>query len=160
VFLGNKEIKDNQLGRIIADDFEKEGTPFDKILDDILISWCDKDPVDRYPLIVSAIQPFSESAETNELTLKPIIYTIFEKAPDLGIVLEELADAMRPMSWIGSFADHLNKWSVLLQILQQHDNAEISAWAKKQFEVLQEEIKKESEWEKSHRAHKIQEGFE
>jgi hypothetical protein len=72
---------------------------------------------------------------------------MFEKAPNLGDVLECLADTIRPISYSGSLADILQKRSVLFQSLYQHDNAEISAWARSQYSKLQEEIKRAQEFE-------------
>jgi hypothetical protein len=150
VFLGNDGIKGYQRRRMFADDFEERSNPLDQISDEDLISWCDNAPEDRYPVIASAIQAFSESAEPRELAWKPIVYSIFEKAPDLGVALEHLADAIRPMSWSGSLADILQKRSVLFQSLYQHDNAEIRAWARGQYSALQETIRREREGEERH----------
>ena len=150
VFLGNDGIKDYQRRRMFSDDFERRNNPLNQISDDDLISWCENEPEDRYPLIASAIQAFSESAETGELAWKPIVYSIFEKAPDLGVVLKYLADAIWPMSWSSSRADILQRRSVLFQSLYQHDNAEIRAWARGQYSALQETIKREREREEGH----------
>lgn len=150
VFLGNDGIEDYQRRRMFADDFERRNNPLNQISDDDLIAWCDNDPEDHYPLIASAIQAFSESAETSELAWKPIVYSIFEKAPDLGVVFEHLADAIRPTSWSGSRADILQKRSVLFLSLYQHEDEEIRAWAIGQYSTLQETIKGEREWEERH----------
>lgn len=147
VFLGNDKIRDYQLRRMFYDTFEERDNPFNKISDDDLISWCERDPENRYPLIASAIRTFSGSAQTNELTWKPIIYLIFERAPDLGVVLDHFADSIRPMSWSGSRADILQKRLVLFQCLYEHDNAEIRAWARAQYLALQEVIITERELE-------------
>jgi hypothetical protein len=149
VFLGNEKIEDYQRRRMFSDTLGKRDNPLNRISHDDLISWCDHDPEDRYPLIASAIQAFSESAETSELAWKPIVYSIFEKAPDLGVVLEHLTDIIRPTSWGGSLSDILQKRSVLFQSLYQHDNAEIRAWARSQYSALQEKIKREREREES-----------
>jgi len=147
VFLGNEGIKDYQRRRMFADDFERRGSPLDQISDDDLIAWCDNAPENRYPLIASVIQAFSESAEKGGFAWKPIVYSIFEKAPDLSGVFEHLADAIRPTAGFGSLADILQKRSVLFQSLYEHDNAEIRAWARGQYSALQETIKREREWE-------------
>lgn len=150
VFIGNDGIKGYQRRRMFADDFERHSNPLNQISDDDLLSWCDNDPKKRYPIITSAIQAYSESAETSGLGWEPIIYSIFEKAPDLGVVLEHLADAIRPTGWTGSLANILQKRSVLFQSLYQHDNAEIRAWARGQYSALQETIKRERECEERH----------
>jgi hypothetical protein len=78
-----------------------------------------------------------------------MLLSIFEKAPNLDVVLEHLSDAIMPMAWSGSLSDILQKRSVLFQSLYQHDNAEIRAWDRGQYFALQEEIKRESEWEEN-----------
>jgi len=147
VFLGDNGLEDYHCRRMFTDDFERRNNPLNQISDDDLISWCNNEPEDRYPLIASAIQAFSKSTETGKLEWKPVVYSIFEKAPDLSIVLEHLADAIRPRSWSGSLADIFQKRAVLFQSLYQHDNAEISAWARNQYPALQEIIKRERECE-------------
>jgi hypothetical protein len=160
VFLGNKGIKGYQRRRMFADDLEMRRNPLNQISDDALLYWCDDDPEDRYPLIASVIQPFSESAETGRLVWKPIVYSVFENAPNLDVVLEHLADAIRPMSWSGSLADILRKRSVLFQSLYPHHNAEIRAWARGQYLALQEAIKRECEWEEQRHNRERNESFE
>ena len=138
---------------MLIDDIEAQTSPIDQISEKDVISWCDNAAEERYPLIVSTIQAFSKSAETNELAWKPIVYSIFRKAPDLGAVLDELADVIRPMGWSGSLADILQKRSVLFQSLYDHENAEIRAWAREQYSALQETIERQREREDLHNLH-------
>jgi len=159
VFLGNDRIEDYQRRRMFADDFERHNNPLNQISDDDLISWCHIEPEDRYPLIASTIQAFSESTETNGPAWKPIVYSIFENAPILGVVLEHLADAINPTSWGSSRAGILQKRSVLFQSLYHHRNAEIRTWARGRYSALQETIKKEREREERYN-HEQNESFE
>jgi hypothetical protein len=159
VFIGNDSIKDYQRRNIFTDDFRGRNNPLNQICDKDIIYWCDNDPDVRYPQIASAIQTFSELTEKSGLAWKPIVYSIFKKAPNLGLVLDHLADSIRPVSWSGSLANILQKRSVLFQSLYQHDNAEIRAWAKGQYLALQETIKREREWEKR-RYRELNESFE
>lgn len=160
VFLGNDKIEDYQRRRMLRHGFESDDpNPLNQISDGDLISWCDNNPSHRYPLIVSAMQAFSQSAEIDGFAWKPIVYTILEKAPDLSAVLENLARSIRPSGWSGSLAEILEKRSVLFQNLYQHDNAEIRAWAKSQYSALQEAIKRERQWEE-HNDRKRNESFE
>jgi len=159
IFLGEYEIKDYQRRRMFFEAFQGRDNPINQISDNNLISWCETEPEKRYPLVASAIQPFSESQETGGLEWKPIVFSILEKAPDLGVVFENLADAIRPTSWGGSLADILQKRCVLFQSLYQHENAEIRALAKAHYSALQEAIKREREWEEG-RESKRNETFE
>jgi len=146
-FLESAVIEDDHRRRMFSGDFEWRNNPINEISDDDLIRWCDLDPVNRCPLIASAIQAFSESEVTGWVAWKPFVNSLFEKAPDLGAVLERLAENIRPTVNSGSRADILQKRSVLFQSLFQHDNAEISAWAKRQYATLLEEIKWYRDWE-------------
>jgi hypothetical protein len=125
-FLGNGNIKRFQHGMTFRHDFDRGNNPLNHISENDLLSWCDNDPENRYPMIAADIQPFSESAEANGFAWKPILYRIFEKAPNLEAVLEHVADAIRPSGWSGSLADILVKRSVLFQNLYEHDDEKIS----------------------------------
>jgi hypothetical protein len=126
--------------------FGKHGNPINKISDTDLLSWCESDPENRYPLIAAAIQPFFVSTETGDLEWKPIVQSLFEKAPDLVVILQGVADGIRrSSSWNGSWAAIFQERSVLLQTLYQHNNAEIGAWARKQYQILQEIAEREQE---------------
>ena len=160
VLVENDKIEDYQRRRLFRHDFESDApNPLNQISDGDLISWCENNPSHRYPLIVSAMQAFSQSADIDEFAWKPIVYTILEKAPDLNAVLENLAHSIRPSGWSGSLADILEKRSVLFQNLYQHDNAEIRDWAKSQYSALQEVIKRERQWEE-HNVREQNESFE
>jgi hypothetical protein len=146
-FLGNEGIKDSYRRRLFSGDIEWNDNPINEISDDDLIHWCDLDPVKRYPLVALAVQAFSISVEKGAMGWKPFVNSLFEKAPDLGAVLERLAQNIRPTISSGSHADILQKRSVLFQSLFQHDNTEIIVWAKRQYANLQEEIKSHRDWE-------------
>jgi len=149
-FLGHDGIEEHKRRRIFSDDIERRDNPLNNISDDNLISWCDKDPNNRYPMIASSINAFSESEEEKVLGWKSIVYTLFEKAPDLEAVLEKLTKAIRPSTWSGSLADKMQKRFILFQSLYLHDNSEIRAWARCQYSVLNEQIESEREWERQH----------
>ena len=159
VFFGTDGVEDYHRRRMFSGDYEWTKNPINQISDDDLICWCDVDPETRYPLIASAIQAFSESEEKGGIAWKPFAHTLLEKAPDLSAVLEHLAENIRPTVCSGSLADILQKRSVLFQSLFRHDSAEISAWAKRQYANLQEEIKNQQDLEEQ-RNRKRNERFE
>ncbi len=151
VFLGDNWPKDYQRRIMFSDgSFARHGNPINQISDTDLLSWCDRDPENRYPLIASAIRPFSVSTETGKLAWKPIVHSIFEKAPNLAIILEHFANGIRwpSSSWNGSWTAIFQERSVLLQTLYQHNNAEIRTWARGQYQNLQEIAKREQEPER------------
>jgi hypothetical protein len=147
VFLGGINVETNQSRRMLSYDLVESGNPLNQIADGELLSWCEKDPAVRYPIVASAIQPFTQSAETGKLEWKRVVYAIFENAPDLDLILERLSGAIWPKSWSGSLADILLDRVVLFQELCEHENGKIRAWGKAQYSQLQESIRKQREWE-------------
>jgi hypothetical protein len=137
----------NQRNSMFSYDLVRRGSPLNQIPDEKLLSWCENDPDVRYPLIAPVIQAFTKSSETGKLAWKPVVHTIFERAPDLDAILEHLARAIWPTSWSGSLADILRDRAVLFEELYEHDNGKIRAWAKAQYSHLQESIRKERERE-------------
>jgi hypothetical protein len=131
----------------------------DNLLDDDLTFWCDKDPENRYPQIAAAIHPIVKCKETDELKWKPIIYSIFERAPDLVFVFKCLARTIMPTIISGSEADIIKKRSELFRDLYEHENEAVQVLAKEQFSVFLEKIKKELEREERYR-HERNERFE
>jgi hypothetical protein len=144
-FIGNDRIKPYQRQRMFNADFESRDNPLDQISDDDLIIWCEKDPESRYPLITLAIQPFKEC--DGKLTWKPVMYRIFDRAPDLGAIFNNIAYSMIPKSWSGSRADIMQNRSVLYKELYEHDNAEIMSLAKAKYSELQRKIIEERQSE-------------
>lgn len=159
MIIGDDGIKDYQRRGMFGDHFRRRSNPVDQISDDDIVSWCDDKPEDRYPLIASVIQPFSESEETGGPAWNPIVYSIFAKTQNLNNVLKHLARAIWPSGWSGSLADILQKRAVLFQNLFQHENEEIRSWANNQYSALQKSIDTEREEEKQ-RHRKRNETFE
>ena len=159
VFLGNDKIESFQQKRLFVNDFDYRENPLNKITDEIIISWCDCNPENRYPLIVLVIQSFFKSKEPDKLEWKPIVYSILEKAPDLSAVLNNITKAIIPTSCTGSLVDILQKCTVLFECLYKHDNELIQDLARTQYYKLQERIEIERAYD--HRSgHDWYESFE
>lgn len=88
---------------MFSDDLEYRENPLNQISDDDLISWCEQDPGNRYPLIASAIDPFME--RNRKLEWKNIVFRIFDMAPELDAIFDSIEYSMIPRSGSGSFAD-------------------------------------------------------
>jgi hypothetical protein len=148
VFLDSRLKGGNRLARIFETDFHRRGNPLDEIPDKTLIAWCEVDPEARYPLVASAIQPFGMLEDSNAVVWNPIVHTIFERAPILGAVLEELGDCVRPRGgWGGSLADILESRLVLFESLFGSDNDEVAAWARNRHAATRKWIAYERESE-------------
>ena len=146
-FLSDGQIEDIRQGRRFWSGLERQENPINQIREDVLVTWCEKDSAVRYPLLASAMEAFKKSDKTGRLEWKPIVYIILERAPELAAVLEHLGDAIRPMSWTGSRADVLEARTVLFAELEEHDDAEVCAWAASQGFRLKEMIRVEREQE-------------
>ena len=85
--------------------------------------------------------------------------SILEKAPDKAIVLDNLIDSFKPMSWIGSRADIIEERSELLKEWFEHENEEIRSMTKIKYTALQKDIKDERLWE-TDRSNRAYESFE
>ncbi len=159
-FIGPEKVENYHRKRIFENGIdEKRNNPLNQISEDDLISWCDEEPVRRYPVVASVVQAFSEAGVPEQYEWKPVVHSLLEKAPNVAAVLENIAGSLYPSSWSGSLADALQRRSVLLEKLFDHENIEIGAWARSQYRTLQEVIKGERECEES-RSGKRDESFE
>jgi hypothetical protein len=130
-FLGNSKVLDYMRRGIFDVANDRKDNPLNFISDDDIISWCETDPQNRYPLISKSIQCFKKSDENDEFELRPIVNSILENAPELGVVLDNLTVSFKPSSWSGSRAEIMQKRSDVLKKLFDHENEEVRALAKK-----------------------------
>lgn len=156
---GNKDASAFKRSQIFSSRFERDENPLNKIADQTLIDWCDEYPEDRYPLITEAIQPIEKSPETGKMVWRKIVYVLFEKAPDLDSILDNLTRTIRPGGWSGSLADILQTRLSLFVELKDHPNEEVRSWAKNQLFSLRREIESIREREDK-RNRGIDESFE
>lgn len=146
IFLENKNNIENYSFHLVFRDSFDEYNPFiNQIAVDDLISWCEIAPETRYLLLASATKLFSRSIEKKELSINPIVYLLFNRVPNLTIILQYLSNSTTPMSWSGSLSEILLERAELLKELFVHENEEIRSWAKKQYTVLQNKAKDEHE---------------
>ena len=145
--IANDRIKDYHRRQLGSDYFERRSSPTNQISDRDLLAWCDHNPRERYPLVVSAMRPFSIPKDTDRPVWKPVILSILKRAPVLNDILDSLARAIRPSGWSGSLADILQKRLILLEDLFCHGNEEVRSWAKNRHAALQKSIAEERHWE-------------
>lgn len=159
-FVDHDKVENYHRKRIFKNEIDEESNnPLNQITDADLISWCDENPSQRYPLVASVIQAFSKSGEPEPYEWRPVVHLLLSKAPNVVDVLENLANSLYPSSGSGSLADALQRRSVLLEKLFDHENIEIGAWVKNQYQTHQEVIKSERKREES-RDSKRDESFE
>lgn len=148
-FLGREDVEQYKREWLFSDDSERRENPMTNIPDEMIIAWCEQHPSSRYPIAIAAVDTFEKSTETEKYEWRPIVNCILRNAPELEKVLEQLGRALRPSGWSGSLADILEKRSVLLQDLQDHENAEVVSWAKSHYIRLQQGIASEREREQA-----------
>ncbi len=147
IFLEGDCIKEYQRARLFSMDFERHDNPINQISDEKILEWCECSPSTRYPLISHAIQPFSKEKEGEEYCWKPIVTALIEKAPDVSLILDGLADSIYPTSWSGLRSEILQKRMSLIENLTRHENPTVNAWARRQKETLVGAIRSDREWE-------------
>lgn len=112
----------------IADDLLRfHETAFDVVPDDVLLSWCDRDPVPRFPLAASVATLFKQSRKGDPYEWMPVARELLEKAPDPGLVLNSFVQRLYPSSWSGSLATQLEGRLKLLNSLPVGGRAGLAA---------------------------------
>lgn len=112
----------------------------------IIIDWCEVDPSIRYPRTVSILQTYIDGQGEQPLHWQPIIYTIFEKAPNTDVVLEKLARNVLPRGYVSS-SKVMTRYLNLFASLSKHLDAKVRDWAEGQHNRLQNAIKRQKEYE-------------
>jgi hypothetical protein len=106
---------------------ERQTFVLDKVPDDVILGWCDRDPAVRYP-IAAAIGPLfkrekdKEPHQWTELAPKLLL-----KAPDPPLVLNEIVARLHPTGWSGSLATLLESRLKLLEELPMGDLPHLTA---------------------------------
>ncbi|MCU7493049.1 MAG: hypothetical protein HF310_16225 [Ignavibacteria bacterium] len=151
IFLTNIILEDENTKvdfsykNIFSNGIALDNNPFNQISDENIISWCEQDPVNRYPAIACAMQPYWELDNENKLIWKPLIYLLIEKAIDLNVILTFLSGGIEPTSCSGSYAEILERRLFLFESMFNHNKEEVREWAKNQHTILLETIRKERE---------------
>jgi hypothetical protein len=143
-FIGRDEY---MFRRMLFDDLARADSPVNQIQENILIDWCEQNPGTRYPLVVSSMQMYSKSKDSDELCWHPILQTIFEKTPNMQAVLSQLENEIYPISWSGSRADAMSRRFSLFAQLFEHPSSEIRDWAVAQKQKLETAVQAERERE-------------
>jgi hypothetical protein len=120
--------------------FEKYDAYLSTLPDDVLLNWCEEDPVERYTLIAGAIMSYEGSEETGKLAWKPIFWKLIERAPSLTELLDQVEDTLRPSVVYGSRANAYQARLALFTELIGTPNAQLRKWAQSRYNQWTEEI--------------------
>jgi len=99
----------------------------DALPDDIVLTWCDRNPALRYPLAASVVVLFKRPKEGAPHEWTPLVGKLLEKAPDARHILNEIFHRLRPTSWSGSLATKLEGRLKLLNSLPGGDAPTLAA---------------------------------
>lgn len=150
VFLSAEARENHRLHKLFLDDLERGRNPLDKIGDADLIAWCDRDPSNRYPVIASSISSFKRTSREHALEWNPLVYKLFEEAPNLSDILQAIGTDLEPMAWSGSRADIITQRAEILKELFTHKNDRIASWAKARYDSALQSAQRAREWEERH----------
>lgn len=129
-------------------DFQRfQKNPLGVVPDDVLLAWCDSDPVVRYPLMAASAGLFKRPANNEPHEWLPLASKLLNKAPDPHALLNEIVRRLRPRSWSGSLATKLEKRLKLLERLPADYTPDLSDALNKAKTDLHEWIAKERERE-------------
>lgn len=139
----------DELNCMIRRVFSSEDTPnpLSYIEDDLIIAWSEINPVTRYPIAASAIEPFRKSENNKLLEWTPLALRIIANSSDPIVVLNEYKSTLRPMSWEDSRAEVMQNHLSLLSDLKEHEDSFVADWANKEEKIFEAEIRTEREWE-------------
>lgn len=143
VFLGEGEV--NYRRARLIEDKHSSSSPMSAIKDEVILTWCNVNPQERYSIIASVIMPYRNIGYGIEWT--PLATTLIRNSSDPVLVLNQLKHAIRPTSWNDSRAEMMQTYMPLLLELQQHEDPLVSQWAIEEERVFSEEIRSEREWE-------------
>lgn len=84
------DTAESEFGVRLRNNFLSEmKNPFDAVPEDKLLTWCDKDPQNRYPTIAGLITISDRKQESAPPKWTPIALRLLEKAPDRVEVLRQ-----------------------------------------------------------------------
>jgi len=155
-FLGNS---DAYIPNISINDLDSKNDPVSNIEIDIILKWCNADPIVRYPLVAGSISPYRHNSDETKLEWTPIAMSIINNAPDSYTVLNELRRCFRPISWSGSRSDTMKKRLSLIADLKDRRNPLVREWGYSEERRFMEEINLEREQEQERNRSRV-EGFE
>lgn len=142
ILLGSESSRRETTQFRLFGHYDLVGSPFNKVPESILLSWCDKVPELRYPLVASAITAFNEKQNSNAAQWTDIALALLERAPDRVEVIKQYIVQLRPMSWIGSLAA---RWEANIQLLsrfESHEDTKLAAFVRSEREGLNQMLEK------------------
>jgi hypothetical protein len=130
-------------GRILLEMFGHGKNPLDAVPNVVLIEWCERDAVKRYPLVARIISKFERNDKRAPLGPNSLALKLLNHATDPVSVLKELVASLRPSSGWGSRASAMASRLPVIEELQRHPNPSVAEFARQESARFKQEIEEE-----------------
>lgn len=118
-----------------------------KIPLDTILDWAVSGSMDRFRALAKVIHFREGGEEGASYNWTELAMELINAAPDKIGMAEQLAMRFRPMSWSGSRADIMARYTPLLEMLSDHEEVALAQWAAERLKDYQIEIANERKWE-------------
>ena len=122
-------------------------SPMRDLPDDVIIDWCEREPVVRYPLAAAVALLFRRPSEGAPHEWTSLTKQLFLQAPNPEAVLSQVVNRLYPRSWSGSLATRLESRLVLLSQLDVANVPTVAPALKVAKQELQRRISAERRME-------------
>ena len=124
---------------------ESQSGPIEVVSEELL-SWCEENPLARFPLAVSVVPVFEQSADKPPIW-NPLAVVLVHRAPDPVAVMKQLIGQLRPRVWSGSRSTILDVNANLLDQFDTRGNTALAALLASAKDELGEEARAQLKWE-------------
>lgn len=143
IFVGCESIDSSELNCILRIHDDDIDNPLENIPEEVILKWCDIEPEKRYSLAASAL-PFI----INTNILNPVCEKIFQNAPDINKILNNINIILHPMVYSPPLSEIIKRKLPVLEQLFEHENSAVKEWAKEKHREISEKIQREIAREK------------
>jgi len=135
------EQRELDLGIRILDEASRFGLhPFDKIAEEVLLSWCDEAPGIRYAAVAGSVTPVELIGAPGQTQWRSVARRLLDRAPDRQAVLKCFMEKFTPWSWRDSRAGIIQSNLRLLEGLTGYTDPQLLEFINEQKARLHEEI--------------------
>ena len=127
------------------DSMDSSSILLDTVPEDFLIKWCKEYP-DKAPIVLLHLIP-SLRNQGDKWEFQPIVRLILDKYGNRKEILSAIDSMLGSYSWSGSIIPYYRRQVDVFETVLSHDSPLVRNWAKKNIEYLNEQIRKEEQWE-------------
>jgi len=144
-FLGEKSDYSRSVKRSLRSDERWRSYPLSNISDDVIIKWCNENPILRYIRIAASINCMIH--EANDVRWSPLAYYLINNSPEPTKILDQFYSCFKPSSWSGLRSSIMEKHLMLITELKVHKFDSVMLWANTHESKFMDAIKNEKIWE-------------